>query len=83
MSDRHVARECPYTHRPIRIQKRELSAYIHAPTGIRTYDLYSSGRETRANRTAAAICRDNYLIISLIGFDEAEVLPKGSCKIYP
>jgi hypothetical protein len=43
------------------------------PHGIRTHDLYSSGRETRSDCRVTVIGRDNYLIISLIGFDEAEV----------
>ena len=54
-------------------KKENLRAYIHAPTGIRTHDQYSSGRETRADCAATVIGRDNCLIISLIGFDEAEV----------
>jgi len=54
-------------------KKENLSAYIHAPNAFRTHDLYSSGRETRADCTATVIGRDNYLIISLIGFDEAEL----------
>jgi hypothetical protein len=51
-------------------KNENVRVYTHVPTGIRTHDQYSSGRETRSDCSATVIGIDNYLIISLIGFDE-------------